>query len=125
MQLHDNLSREELLHLLARNRYGIHANLEEHFGIAVAEMLLAGCIPFVYEKGGPVEIVGDDPHLTYACADDAVEKILHMVNNPILQRSTLEKLAARGQLFTVERFMRDVRALVARELNRRATVRAS
>jgi glycosyltransferase involved in cell wall biosynthesis len=125
VHLHDNLSRDELLCLLARNRYGIHANLEEHFGIAVAEMLLAGSIPFVYHQGGPVEIVGGDPHLTYASSDDAVEKILHMMSDGALQQNTLESLAARAPLFTVERFMRDVRALVARELHRRAKARAS
>jgi glycosyltransferase involved in cell wall biosynthesis len=125
VQFHENLSREDLLGLLARNRYGIHANLEEHFGIAVAEMMLAGCIPFVYHKGGPVEIVGGDPHLTYTSADDAVGKILQMMSDPALQQGTLERLAARAHLFTVERFMRDVGALVARELTRRASGRVS
>jgi glycosyltransferase involved in cell wall biosynthesis len=120
VELHENLSREELLGLLARNRYGIHANTEEHFGIAVAEMLLAGCIPFVYHKGGPVEIVDHLPHLMCSSADDAAEKILRMMSDRPQQESTLEILAARAELFTAERFMRDVRALVRRELMKRS-----
>ena len=119
VQLHENLSHDGLLELLARNRYGIHANTEEHFGIAVAEMLLAGCIPFVYYKGGPVEIIGHQPHLMYSSADDATEKILGMVSDRAQQKISLTRLAARAELFSAERFMRDVRAIVARELTRR------
>jgi hypothetical protein len=55
----------------------------------------------------------------YFSADDATEKILGMVNDRRQQESTLEILGARAELFTAERFMRDVRAIVARELTRR------
>jgi glycosyltransferase involved in cell wall biosynthesis len=119
--LHEDLSREELLELLARNRYGIHANTGEHFGIAVAEMLLAGSIPFVYCKGGPVEIVGRQPCLIYSSTEDAVEKILAMISDVARQEASLVALAKRAELFTNERFMRDIRALVARELLRRSS----
>lgn len=121
VQLHENLSRQELIEMLACNRYGIHANTEEHFGIAVAEMLMAGCIPFVYHKGGPVEIVGQ-PRLMYSSKNDAAEKILSMMSDCNQQETTLALLAARAELFTTERFMRDIRALVARELTRRRAV---
>jgi glycosyltransferase involved in cell wall biosynthesis len=119
IHLHEDLSREELLELLARNRYGIHANTREHFGIAVAEMLLAGSIPFVPSKGGPVEIVGRQPGLIYSSMEDAVEKILAMMSDRARQEASLAALAQRAELFTTERFMRDIRALVARELRLR------
>ena len=46
------LSREELLQLASRQRYGLHAMQDEHFGIAVGDMLRAGCLPFVHNSGG-------------------------------------------------------------------------
>jgi glycosyltransferase involved in cell wall biosynthesis len=119
VHLHEDLSREDLLELLACNRYGIHANPQEHFGIVVAEMLLAGSIPFVHSKGGPVEIVGHQPCLIYSSAEDAVEKIIAMMTDRARQEASLAVLALRAELFTTERFMRDIRALVARELRRR------
>lgn len=116
VELHENLPREELLELLARNRYGIHAHTDEHFGIAVAEMVLAGCIPFVYDRGGPVEIVGGDSRLLYSSADDAMEKIVRTMTDLPQQENLLTKLAARAQLFSAERFMREVRGIVERAL---------
>jgi len=50
--IRENLSREELLALIPTYRYGIHGMLEEHFGMAPAEMASAGCIVFVPNAGG-------------------------------------------------------------------------
>jgi len=119
VHLHENLSRADLMELLSRYRYGIHAHKEEHFGIAVAEMVLAGCIPFVYQQGGPAEIIEHDPRLLYASADQAVEKILDMINNRDLQQETITKLEKRASLFSAEQFMEAIRAVVAKELMRR------
>jgi glycosyltransferase involved in cell wall biosynthesis len=121
--LHENLSRPDLIELLSRNRYGIHAHTEEHFGIAVAEMLLAGCIPFVYRRGGPAEIVEYDPRLIYASQNEAVERILGMVGDPVIQQETIAKLEKRAPLFTAERFMEGIRTAVASELARRTIQR--
>ena len=67
--LHENLARADLAALLARQRYGIHAMEGEHFGIAVAEMVRAGCIVFVPRTGGPIEIVGADERLRFGSPD--------------------------------------------------------
>jgi glycosyltransferase involved in cell wall biosynthesis len=56
--LHEDISRGVLAELVARQRYGMHAQIDGDFGMAVAEMLRAGCIPFVHNSGGPPEIVG-------------------------------------------------------------------
>ena len=61
VHLHEDLPRDELANLAARQRYGIHAQVDEHFGIAPAEMVRAGCITFVHDSGGQVEIMGNDP----------------------------------------------------------------
>jgi glycosyltransferase involved in cell wall biosynthesis len=109
--LEENLSRQELAALIARHRYGIHGMLEEHFGTAVAEMVRAGCIAFVPRGGGQVEIVGDE--LTYDGEEDAAEKIAATLADEGRQAVLRQRLAVRRGLFSGDRFVEQMRALVA------------
>jgi len=110
--IHHQLSRKELLKLMGRVRYGIHANRDEHFGIAPAEMMVSGCIVFVHNSGGQVEIVGRDPRICYTNEEDAAVKIAQVVCNPALQASILEALAHQQPRFSPEQFMHALRAVV-------------
>ncbi len=63
----------------------------------MGELVQAGCITFVPNGGGQMEIV-NHPELIYGNDDDAVQKIVAVLENPPLQealRSTLLK-ARRG-----------------------------
>jgi len=111
--LHENLSREELVQLVSNHRYGIHANVDEHFGIAVAEMIKAGCIVFVHNSGGQVEIVGGDERLAYQTKDEAAQKIMRVIDNPNEQDSLRNYLHSRKGLFSAETFMRQIREIVS------------
>ena len=71
-----DLTREELASLLGQCQYGIHMTEGEHYGIAIAEMILSGCIPFVHNSGGQVEVVNRESKLIFNNADDAKTKIL-------------------------------------------------
>jgi glycosyltransferase involved in cell wall biosynthesis len=112
IQIHEHISRPELTQLLPRIRYGIHGALEEHFGMAPAEMLSAGCIVFVPSGGGQVEIVDNDPRLVYTSEDDAVASILAVLGNDTLQADLRQQLAVRRQLFRLDHFMAAIRELV-------------
>jgi glycosyltransferase involved in cell wall biosynthesis len=112
--LHENISRRELTEVLSRQKYGIHAQVGEHFGIGTAEMLRAGCIPFVHNSGGQVEIVGSDPALLYSSADDAVALILRVMRSPELQTKLRDELRRRSALFTPDAFAAGFRQLVSR-----------
>jgi glycosyltransferase involved in cell wall biosynthesis len=85
---------------------------EEHFGIAVAEMVRAGCVVFVPDGGGQVEIVGQEDRLRYTSAADAVAKILQVMRDPDAQAALRGRLAARKDLFGAERFVRRVQEIV-------------
>ncbi len=119
VHLHESLSREGLMELLGRTRYGIHALVNEHFGMAPAEALMAGCIPFVHNSGGQVEITGGNSRLCYQDSE-AVEKIAAVLDSPALQLELLHSLSARRNLFTVERFMEEIRTAVQDLLSRGA-----
>jgi glycosyltransferase involved in cell wall biosynthesis len=115
--LHENISREEMQGLVARQRYGMHAMKDEHFGMAVAEMVLAGCIPFVHNSGGPPEIAGYDSRLIYDSAEEAAEKILRVIRSSAQQADIRAGLGPRRRLFRSETFMNGILAEVSRALS--------
>lgn len=108
--------------ILAAHRFGIHACQGEAFGIAVAEMVKAGCITFVPDEGGQVEIV-NHPDLTYANVDDAVVKIDAVLRDEQRQNDLRQHLKAQGELFSTERFMTGIRQAVETFLATRGTQR--
>jgi glycosyltransferase involved in cell wall biosynthesis len=98
---------------MAGHRYGIHGMREEHFGMAPAEMVRAGCIVWVPGGGGQVEIVGDEPRLLYASEDDAVEKIARTLADPAEEDRLRDRLDRRALRFTTAHFVDQVRRIVA------------
>jgi glycosyltransferase involved in cell wall biosynthesis len=110
--LHEDLSRAELVALVSRQRYGIHGMPEEHFGMAVAELVTAGCVVWVPDSGGQVEIVGD-ARLTYGSVREAVARILRVLRSPAEEAVLRAHLAAMAPRFSTERFVREFREVVA------------
>lgn len=110
---------EEKWSILHRHRFGIHGRPGEAFGIAIAEQVKAGCIPFVPNSGGQTEIVGHDG-LCYADTDDAVRKIDRVLRREALQNELLRHLVGQGRLFGVEQFLAGFREQVQLFLEQRA-----
>jgi len=106
-----DLSREQLIKEIATHRYGIHTMLDEHFGIAPAEILSAGCLPFVHNSGGPPEIVGH-PQLMFDTVNDAVEKISCVLSDQDLENLLLKHAATQKMQFTSEVFCAGLRDIV-------------
>ena len=105
-------TRQEVVRLLEESRYGIHGMVGEHFGMAVAEMQRAGCIVFVPHVGGPVEIVGHEPRVCYSSIKEAVSKIDAVLRNPGIQAELYHHALRQRELFTTERFVREIRESV-------------
>lgn len=99
--------------LIAESAFGIHACAGEAFGIAVAEMISVGCIPFVPAEGGPAEIAEYNPALVYSTLEEGIDKIDAMLRNPPLERDTRASLLNRARLFSHESFMRGIRETIA------------
>ena len=49
-----NLSIEKVIDIMAQAKVGIHTMKNEHFGIAIVEMMAAGVITIAHESGGPL-----------------------------------------------------------------------
>jgi glycosyltransferase involved in cell wall biosynthesis len=112
LTLSENVTRRELEGLVTSHRYGIHGMVNEPFGIAVAEMMHAGCIVFVPRGGGQHEIIGADDRLTFGTVDEAVRKITRVMQNRDEQDSLRKYLRPKRTQFSKERFMRQIQQVV-------------
>lgn len=111
------LAHDELVELVATHRYGLHGRPYEHFGIAVAEMVAGGAIPFAPDSGGQREILREDDRLLYDSYDDAVEKIDTVLADETRQREIRRDLEHAVESFGRERFTAEIRAVVERVLS--------
>jgi glycosyltransferase involved in cell wall biosynthesis len=118
VRLHQDVSRDALTSLLAARRYGIHAMADEPFGMAVAELIRAGCVVFAPDTAGPAEIIGTYPLLTFRSAAEAIERIEGILASADAQRRARDHLSSRAVLFTTERFVAEIRAVVSEALAR-------
>ncbi len=116
VQLYYDLPYSDYLALLTRCRYGLH-HKPEPFGIAVAEMVQAGMIPFVTNRGGQIEIVNSaNTDIIFQSAQEAVDKIVAVLASPQRQRTLLDSLQQQRTLFSFDRFMRAMQQ-AAREID--------
>jgi glycosyltransferase involved in cell wall biosynthesis len=107
-----DVTRSALTDLLNQYKYGIHPRQAEQFGIGVAEMAGAGCIPFVPSVGGQAEIVGRDSRLLFDDVDDAAEKIARVLSSSEAQDCVRWKILAVAEKFSAARFMDSFRQLI-------------
>lgn len=115
--LHDGLYGEAKEELLGRCRYGISACQREAFGIATAEMLKAGIIPFVPQQGAQHELVGDQ-RIIYESMADVGEKIRQILDSKSLQLQLHHQSLQRGAIFGTECFMAEVNRIVKEQQQR-------
>jgi glycosyltransferase involved in cell wall biosynthesis len=110
---------KEKSEFLAKHKFGIHGRQNEPFGIAVAEMVKAGCIVWAPDGGGQAEVV-NHPTLIYENVEDAVTKIDSVLKSNALQGQLREHLANQSQIFSAKRFMSETKELVPKFLDKNA-----
>jgi glycosyltransferase involved in cell wall biosynthesis len=111
LNLELDFSRERLQELLRSHRYGLHGMKQEHYGMAVAELVLGGCLTSVHDDGGQVEIV-TNPKLRYRSVEDAVEKWDRVLSSEELKRELLEEQLAHRAHLPKERFLKELDQVV-------------
>lgn len=107
--LEGTVTRSKLSSLIASHKFGIHGMPYEHFGISIAEMAKAGCVVFVPDGGGQVEIVGYDKRVIYQDKKNAVVKITSILTQPKVQIELSQKMKTMGNSFSSERFISEIR----------------
>jgi len=99
------------LELIARHKFGISGRKNEPFGIAVAEMVKAGCIVFVPDGGGQTEIVNND-QLIYKDEEDAIRKIENVLMDSDIQIELKEQLLKNSPKFSIINFQQSIKEIV-------------
>ncbi|MFZ6017576.1 MAG: glycosyltransferase family 4 protein [Nitrospirota bacterium] len=112
------LSGQKKKELITKHCFGIVTRKNEPFGIAVAEMVKAGCIVFVPSGGGQTEIV-DHPNLIYEGIEDAVRKIKMVLESKEMEDGLREHLSLISQRFSVENFKKAIRDVVSEFFHQR------
>ncbi|XP_063902110.1 GDP-Man:Man(3)GlcNAc(2)-PP-Dol alpha-1,2-mannosyltransferase-like [Zophobas morio] len=99
-----NLSFGKVLEELQKAGIGLHTMRDEHFGIGVVELMLAGVIPIAHNSGGPRDdIIKEDVGFLASDVDEYVEKLDHIFRLQPSQRTTL-RISAR---LSARRFSED------------------
>ena len=82
-----------------------HPERVEHFGIATAEAMSAGCVPIVINKGGQPEIVTDgESGLLWNTVEELKESSLRLIKQPILTDRLAQKAKHSCRNFSKEKF---------------------
>jgi glycosyltransferase involved in cell wall biosynthesis len=114
----EDIGRDDLNELMGRSRYGIQAMVDEHFGMATAEMARAGCIVFAHDSGGTVEVLDHDPRVLWKTEDDAVARIGAVARDPAVRDELRWRLGRHAETFSTGRFERQLRSIVASGFSR-------
>jgi glycosyltransferase involved in cell wall biosynthesis len=117
VHLHGGLYEDEKFTELARHSFGLHMRTREAFGIAVAEMIKMGLVPFVPAGSAPTEMISDD-RLTFESPDHAVEVIDCLLRAPEQLPGIKRGLSGRARLFSREAFAREAAALIDEAVER-------
>lgn len=116
VHLEGRIPREEMIDLICSHRYGLHGKKYEHFGIAVAELVAGGTLPFVRNNSGQREVVSEQDALLFDTPNDAVSTIEQVLNNPSRQQELRNRLPDIEATFGQARFQQRIRELVASDL---------
>lgn len=116
IHIEGHVNRERLIEIIEKHQYGLHGRKNEHFGIAVAEMVAGGIIPFVPNGGGQTEIVNGKSDLIYENADDAVQKIIRVMENKELQQDVESDLQTTVAQYSTDRFKQSIRDIASETL---------
>lgn len=103
-----NAPRKEIDEAIACHRFGLHAGWAEAYGMAVAELMLGGCLTAVRKSGGQTEIV-TEPELQFWNRREAVQKWDAILRDPELEARLLASQAARSQVYSRETFLQEFR----------------
>ncbi|MCA9545194.1 MAG: glycosyltransferase [Myxococcales bacterium] len=98
-----NLPRADLLDRMAHARFGLHAMVDEHFGMAPAELVRAGCVTLVHRSGGAQEIVAH-PELAWPDEATGAATLAALATDPARCDALRAHLADRRGRFGVPAF---------------------
>ncbi len=110
------LDRSRLVDLIESHKFGLHAKRYEHFGMAVAELVAGGTVPFIHDSGGQREIVNRDDRLVYTSVAEAIERIEWLLERPPELHDARAGLPDIADRYGSDRFQETTRGVIERTL---------
>ena len=102
---------EKRSQLYAESKFYIHPKPYEHFGISVLEAASAGCLTFVHDSGGMIEIITSDV-LRFKNVSELIYKLTRLIDDATLRNDSLDKLKSSVNNFTIENFDRGIESAI-------------
>lgn len=127
--IHASVSRTELERIISTSSIFWHGtgvnddearspHLMEHFGIATAEAMSAGCVPVVIGKAGPKEVAGEEfARWTWLTWEECARKTAELTALPSLA-ALAQQARSRAAAFGFDAFRARVHRFVAEEVKR-------
>jgi glycosyltransferase involved in cell wall biosynthesis len=97
---------------MGRSRYAVQAMIQEHFGMATAEMAAAGVLVFAHDSGGSPEVLGHQRALLWETEQDAIERIATLARDRDAIDGVRARLRRHSQAFAVSAFVDQFRSIV-------------
>jgi glycosyltransferase involved in cell wall biosynthesis len=111
IEFREDLSRADINRLIGECRYGVQAMIDEHFGMATAEMARGGCLVFAHDSGGSREVLAGEHALLWRTDDDAVARIRAVARDAPLRDALRWTLREHGRRFSTGTFVDRMRAI--------------
>lgn len=84
----------------------------EHFGISTVEAMAAGCVPVVINKGGQVEIIGEDCGFLWDTLKELEDFSLRVISDEKLRLRMSKASIKRARIFSKDIFKKKILKLV-------------
>ncbi|MDR2707679.1 MAG: glycosyltransferase [Nitrososphaerota archaeon] len=102
VELIANATRDDVSALLGKAKIYLNSCVNEAFGISVVEAMAAGCIPVVYNRGGPKETVG-----SYGFLYDDVEGCVKAIGEALQSKIEISDVVERSKMFSSDVFKKN------------------
>jgi glycosyltransferase involved in cell wall biosynthesis len=111
IQFIPNASKEQKREILARAKVLLHPKKHEHFGISIVEGMAAGCIPVVFNGGGPTEYV-PSPYRA-----NCLEDFPYLLDNAMLNWNiqTAEEISKNCSRFSSRNYQKRLQEILAKQ----------
>ncbi|RLD37109.1 MAG: hypothetical protein DRI74_07575 [Bacteroidetes bacterium] len=96
--------------ILSRAKIYVHCAPSEYFGISVVEAMASGCVPIVYQSGGPyTDIINYGEYgFSFKKIYELTSKINLLLNNDHLYKEFKEKAIQRSKTFDARIFKKEI-----------------
>jgi glycosyltransferase involved in cell wall biosynthesis len=97
-----NTASDNVSALLGKAKIYLNSCVNEAFGISVVEAMAAGCIPVVYNKGGPKETVG-----SFGFLYDDVAECVKAIGEAMHSKIEVSDVVERAKMFSSDIFKKN------------------